>query len=125
MQAINFGDVLTCQETGKTFIAARVGCTTNYARDGQGNVFSDAGVDIRERKEIAKHVGAFTCYLSGDGRSVTGWKGNKLGTVDQISFGGGFGGRMAHVRVTDVYGGLWYGKGAGKGMVITLRPCKG
>lgn len=122
---IQFGQTLTCTETGKQFIAARDGITTNYARNAAGEVFSDEGVDIRERRELLDRSRPFFCYVSGDGRRVTGWKGNKLGEVVSSSVGGGFGGRLLHVRVRDVHGGLWHGKGAGAGMCITLRAMKG
>lgn len=121
---IQFGDTLTCAETGKRFIAARDGCTTNYARDSAGNVYSDEGVDIRQRRELAQRAGPFSCYVSGDGERITGWKGNTLGRITSRTIGGGFGGRMLHIRATDIHGGEWYGKGAGTGMCITLRPCK-
>ena len=42
---INFGDTLTCAETGRQFIAAADGITTNYARNAAGDVFSDDLID--------------------------------------------------------------------------------
>lgn len=126
---INFGDVLTCAETGKTFIAARDGITTNYATTESGEVLSDEGVYIRQRRELLDRSRAFYCYLSGDGRAVTGWKGNKLGDViashrvklTRRSYT--HGADYSHVTVRDVHGGLWYGRGS-PGVAITLRPYK-
>ena len=125
MKNVNIGDTLTCSETGAQFIAARDGCSVNYARNNAGDIFSDAGVDIRERRELSNRKGPFFCYVSSDMRHVTGWKGNKLGEIVSRCIGGGFGGKMLHVRVRDVHGGMWHGKGAGAGMCITLRPMKG
>ena len=125
MKNISIGDTLTCAETGATFIAAIDGCSTNYARNAAGEVFSHEGVDIRQRRELLDRTKPFSCYVSSDGNSVTGWKGNVLGRVVQRGVGGGFGGRMLHVRVRDVHGGMWHGKGAGNGFCITLRAMKG
>ncbi len=125
-QTINMGDTLTCAETGKQFIASRDGCSVNFARDNQGNIFSDEGVDIRERKELLDRSKAFYCYVSGDSKRVTGWKGNTLGTIVRATKGrGGFGDSMLYVKVRDVHGAYWYGKNAGASMCIKLRPCKG
>ena len=132
MLTIKDGDLLTCAETGKEFIAGRDpqwGFASNYARDSAGNVFSDEGVDILERRELLERSQPFGCYLSSDGRHVTGWKGNILGTVidsrpcklPRYSFTHGKDYRS--VRVRDVHGGLWYGRGS-PDIFIRLRPCK-
>jgi hypothetical protein len=121
------GVTLTCAETGKQFIAARDGCSTNYAVDRDtGAPVSDEGVDIRERRELFDRSQPFTCYVSCDGRHVTGWKGNVLGTIERRTrFRGGWhGSYLIAVTVRDVYGARWHGRGAGNGMIITLRPSK-
>ena len=74
------GSVQTCAETGERFTIARDGCSFNYATTREGAIISDKGVDIRERRELLDRSRPFTCYLSSDGRHVTGWKGNILGT---------------------------------------------
>jgi hypothetical protein len=124
---IVFGDVLTCAETGKRFIAAHDGCSFNYATGRDGAIISDEGVDIRERRELLNRSRPFTCYLSGDGLHVTGWKGNILGRVtsETTSRTGWHGTAIAHIRVIDVHGQPWHGKGAGRGMCIRLHPSKG
>ena len=114
------GDTLTCHETGKQFIAAKDGISTNYARDWNGNVYSDEGVDAKEKKNLLDRSQPFSCYLSSDGKTVGGWKGNVLGQVTLAKVS-----NLTYVHVTDVHGGLWYGKGAGAGMFITLHPKKG
>ena len=120
------GQPLTCAETGKTFTGAIDGCSTNYARNSAGDIFSDEGVDIRERRAMLDRTKPFACYLSGDGRHVTGWKGNILGTVtsETTSRTGWHVSTLTHVRVTDVHGAAWHGKGAGRGMYIRLHPSK-
>jgi len=123
---IILGSTLTCHETGKAFTAARAGCSYNYARDDKGNVYSDEGVDLREKRRLLDRSTPFVCYLSSDMKHITGWKGNILGRVVSFSRSRtGFGGSwITHVRVVDVHGGKWHGKGAGEGMVIRLRPSK-
>ena len=123
---IEIGQILTCTETGKQFAAASDGFTYNYARDREGNLYSDEGVDIREKREMSDRSKPFCCYLSSDGRTVGGWKGNILGRVTWSSESrtGWHGSRLTHVRVTDVHGNSWHGKGAGSGMFIRLHPSK-
>lgn len=120
---IEMGQELTCCITGKTFIAKPDGCSVNYAWLN-GKTVSDEGVDIWEKDQLKDRTKPFTCYVSSDGKRITGWKGNALGTITQSSIGGGFGGKMLHVRVRDVHGKEWYGKGSGHGMAITIRATK-
>lgn len=122
---ITIGDTLTCAETGARFVAASDGFTFNYATNAQGEVFSDAGVDARERRAMLDRSRPFACYVSSDGHSVTGWKGNILGAiVASTKTRAGFGGDMLEVTVRDVHGSYWHGRGAGRGMYITLRASK-
>jgi hypothetical protein len=123
---INIGDTLTCAETGKQFIAARDGCTTNYATNDAGEVFSDEGVHIRDMREFSHRAGPVFCYLGEHCATVTGWKGNVLGNVTRksVSRTGFHGSTITHVRVRDLHGKNWHGKGAGPCMCITLHPCK-
>lgn len=126
MEIIPLGSMLTCHETGKAFTAARDGCSVNYARDGKGYVYSDEGVDVREKRELLDRSRPFFAYVSSDGKHVTGWKGNILGritwsTTHRTGFGGS---KLLYINVVDVHGGKWHGKGAGRGMCITLRPSK-
>lgn len=124
------GRTLTCAETGKQFIGAADGCSTNYAYDNAGNVYSDEGAHIREVRELLDRSRPFIGYLSSDGNRLTGWKGNTLGTVidwtlcqlTRVSWTHGK--QYRSVRVRDVHGRQWYGRGS-PGIVIRLRPCKG
>lgn len=118
------GDRIICSETGKAFIVESNGFTYNYARDSEGKFYSDEGVNIRETNELLDRTKPFFCYLSRDGKTVTGWKGNVLGNVQRLTVGGGFGNCIHHIRVTDVHGGEWYGRGPGLGMYTRLRACK-
>lgn len=120
------GDSVTCTETGETFTVEQQGISFNYATGRNGEIYSDKGVDIVERRELLDRSKPFVCYVSSDDRHVSGWKGNILGTIVSRS-------RtarrwnypaMVSIRVRDVHGGLWYGRGQGAGMCITLRPLK-
>lgn len=119
---VAMGDTLTCAETGKRFIAARDGCSVNYAWSGTGEVLSDEGVDIRERRGLLDRSKPAYGYISRDGRAFTGWKGNKLGDAVAVGDSPVFHGRVTCYRVTDVHGGRWYGRGS-PGRCIKLRPC--
>lgn len=83
--------------------------------------------DESQRVDMLDRSRPFGCYLSGDGRRVTTWTGGTLGDVVQsgTSRTGWHGTKITHVRVRDVHGAMWHGKGAGAGMCITLRPMKG
>lgn len=120
------GTVARCAETGAQFVITREGCSFNYATNSAGDIISDAGVDIRERRELLDRGRPFGCYVSSDGRSVTGWKGNILGAVVYHSiYRGGWGRSEIHCwTVRDVHGGLWHGRNAGNGMCINLRAIK-
>ena len=124
---LEVGQVVTCTWTGKQFTVERDGFTFNYALDGAGKIFSDEGVNEREQMAIHAHMRPVGAYLSGDGKHITGWKGNILATVTRHSTSrtGWHGSRITHIQAVDQFGGLWYGKGAGNGMCITIRPMKG
>lgn len=116
------GETVTCAETGKTFIVAKDGCSFNYATELNGSILSDEGVDIREKRNLLDRSRPFFCYL-GNG-TVTGWKGNVLGRVVSSHTVEVFGYKCVQVRVVDVHGGRWYGKGSEEGMCIRLYPNK-
>ena len=126
----NIGDTVKCAETGRAFVVACDGCSVNYATSQSGEILSDEGVDIRERRELLDRSKPFTGYLSSDGKRFTGWKGNTLGIVTRstlvrltrLSYLHGK--YIRAVQVRDVHGSLWYGRGS-EGICITLRPLKG
>jgi len=123
---IELGATVNCHITGISFITARDGCSFNYAWDREGNIISDEGVDISERNKLLDRTKPFFCYLSGDGKHVTGWKGNILGDViwHSVSCTGFNRSSITHIRVVDVHGAKWHGKGSGRGMCITIRGNK-
>lgn len=129
MNNIAIGQTVTCAETGKQFIVANDRFTLNYALDNTGAIVSDEGVNIRERRALLDRSKPFVCYISSDGKHVTGWKCNVLGTIEdyticrltRTSFA--HGSHIRAIRVRDVHGRLWYGRGS-PGIVVTLRPCK-
>lgn len=126
----NIGDTVTCAETGRAFVVARDGCSVNYATTPAGEILSDIGVDIRERRELLDRSKPFAGYLSSDGKRFTGWKGNILGTVTRSTlcrlsrWSSVHGKYIRAVQVRDVHGGMWHGRGS-EGICITLRPLKG
>ena len=66
----------------------------------------------------------FVAYVSCDGKSISNWPGANLGAVTaEWRTRSGFADVTCY-QVRDVHGGRWYGKGSGRGMCITLRPCK-
>ena len=123
------GHSLTCAETGKQFIGAVEGFTTNYACDSAGNVYCDAGVDACQKRELLDRSKPFTCYVSSDGKHVTGWKGNILGTIIYSSrvnltrWSYVHGTYINAYRIRDIHGGIWYGRG-NPGICINLRATK-
>lgn len=127
---IAMGDSLICAETGKTFIAARDGCSVNYAWSYPGNeILSDEGVNIRELRAWSDRTKPVLVYIASDGKSVTGWKGNVLGrcvmgNAIRLTRWSYMHGKYIHaVRVTDPLGGHWYGRGS-PGIACMLRACK-
>lgn len=124
--ALALGSLVTCSETGQPFTIARDGLTFNYATTRDGSILSDAGVDIRERRELLNRSRPFACYLSSDGRHVTGWKGNILGVVtyESESRTGFHRSAITHIRVTDCHGAQWHGKGSGRDMCIRLHASR-
>lgn len=124
------GQIVKCHITGKSFIAAIDGITTNYATDSDGNIYSDEGVDIAEKQQLLDRTKPFYAYVSTDGKRITGWKGNTHMMITRIyqtnaGFGGYRGGGQWYIRATDINGAEWYGRNSGKGCCITLRSCKG
>ena len=79
--------------------------------------------DVAQMLDRSKPFGA---YLSSDGKTITNWPGYLLGTVtrEAVSRTGFHSSKITHIRVTDVHGGKWYGKGGGRGIYVTLRACK-
>ena len=118
----SIGESVTCAETGRVFTVAPDGCSFNYATSQAGEILSDIGMDLRQRRELLERSAPVVGYLSSDGKHFTGWKGNILGTVTRLSVTHGK--YIRAVQVRDVHGGMWHGRGS-EGICITLRPLKG
>jgi len=80
----------------------------------------------RDVAELLDRSKPFVGYLSSDCRQFTTWTGGLLGRVVRVSESrtGWYGFRLTHVRVIDVHGNPWHGKGSGAGMCIRLHPSK-
>ena len=84
-----------------------------------------------DKRELLDRTKPFFAYLAGDGRTVTNWPGSTLGTVThESSARNGFNrSKITCIRMRDVHGAMWQGRGPGRGpgrgMYIRLRPMKG
>ena len=114
----------TCTDCGKAFVPTAH--TPGYAVLPNGSRICYACADERQRADLLDRSKPFTGYLSGDGCRFTTWTGGTLGSVvrHNVSRTAWHGAEMHHVRVVDVHGNAWFGKGAGQGMALTVRPCK-
>lgn len=120
--------ILTCTETGKTFLAkSESGFTTNYAKDKHGNIFSDEGVYIGLKRTVTEDK-VIGCYVSDDGKTIHGWKTEQvLGKVFcRYTRNNGFCGKLDHIEVRMFDGSIWKGKYNAKTMqCVTLRKVIG
>jgi len=122
-------ETFTCADCGKTFPVQTSG-GTGYARTADGKTICYGCADIRERAELKDRTRPFCAYVSSDGKAVTTWTGGRLGDVissrpcalTRQSFTHSRG-SFRSVRVRDVHGGEWYGRGS-PGVCIKLRACK-
>ena len=122
-----------CDECGAVKIAGGSGCGTGYASvphpgaPKERRMVCYACADQMQRTELADRSGPFLGYISSDGATFTTWTGGTLGRVTSHSSyrGGWHGSRLHCYRVRDVHGADWFGRSAGPGMCIRLRPCKG
>ena len=102
------------------------GCGTGYAVLKNRWKIRYACADKRQVADLLDRSQPFTGYLSSDGARWTTWTGGTLGTVDRLTVSRSrwLRSSLSHVHVRDVHGNAWFGRGAGNGMVLTLRPCK-
>lgn len=100
---------------------------SGYATTPEGKRICYTCADAEQREALKDTSRPFTAYLSSDGRKVTTWTGGELMQVtretDWRIFGSHFN-RGSCISATDCHGRRWYGRGAGRGMAITLRPRK-
>lgn len=115
-----------CCDCGAVRMFPREGFVTGYARVDGNQLCCYECVDARQRAAIAKRPSVFYAYLSSRGDSVTTWSGGELGQVYCMgnSRSGWHGANIARFHVRDAHGNWWQGRGAGRGIVCTLRPMK-
>jgi hypothetical protein len=99
------------------------GMDTGCGKDRDGRTYCYVCCEARDRASLAEH-GDGAAYLSGDGRTVTGWPGYVLGHVTrEYQTREGFGGRTTRVYAR-IDGRTYSGRGTGRGMLIRLRALK-
>jgi hypothetical protein len=105
------------------------GIGSGYATtlDGRRICYTHANeLEAATMREHGEAGAVFTAYISSDGRNVTTWLGAVLARVTEHgSSRTGWNGSEVHTwRATDTDGRQWYGRNAGPGMVVMLRPAK-
>jgi hypothetical protein len=118
-----------CDDCGNAFpIYPKGHCGgTGYANCSDGKTVCYPCADKRQIAELLDRSRPFVGYLSSNTNRFTTWTGGELGRVVALTeaYSGFHGSRQTIVRVRDVHGALWHGRGAGAGMAIKLRPMKG
>lgn len=115
--------VLTCHKTGKQFIAKQDGISTNYARDKDGNIYSDEGCYMSLKDDVTtKNV--IGVYANLKTKTIQGWKTeHQLGKIIcHYKRNNGFCGELDFIEVRMFDGSLWKGKYKSSSMdCVTLR----
>lgn len=101
---------------------------TGYARVDGNQLCCYECADARQRADLLDQSKPFHAYLKLDplDARITTWTGGMLGRVHAVSCGrsGWHGSRIYRFHVRDVHGQWWQGRGAGDGMICTLRKMK-
>lgn len=93
---------------------------TGYGVGSDGRTYCYNCCEARDRASLAS-TGRGVAYLSGDGRTVTGWPGYVLGHVTrEYQTREGFGGRTTRIYAR-IDGRTYSGRGAGRNMILSLR----
>lgn len=98
----------------------------NHARTAAGKQICLQCADARER-EALKSASVYGAYVSGDGKSLTTWPGGILASVTRETRHRGAGFYRSDIwsyRAKAPDGSRWYGRGAGRGMFLTIRRVK-
>lgn len=95
----------------------------------------DTEVTTRNRETSAREVEAFktreagpyTAYLSGDGKYITTWMGDKLAEVTSVgaTYRTNFGNKVTPFRARGIDGRTYHGRHNGGNMHLRMRPTKG
>lgn len=102
--------------------------TTGYALTADDETICYPCADAQSQADIAAIPDSYCAYVSSDEKNITTWTGGALmRVVDVTRTRSGFGGwrkngGLTHYRARDSQGVIWYGRGAGAGMAIILRP---
>lgn len=117
---------IICADCGAEIPKPVNSCGTGYAVFRDGRKVCYACADKIQREDLHDRSRPMTGYLSSDGQRWTTWTGGTLGNVIRLTESrcAFHGARMVHIRVRDVHGKEWYGRGAGPSMVLNLRPTK-
>lgn len=96
-------------------------------KDGTKTEICCACADERQRADLLTND-KYCAYVSSNGKELNTWTGGKLGTITAESQvrswrNSSFGDLFAY-SITDVHGQRWYGRGSGRGMLLTIRKCK-
>lgn len=115
----------TCHRCGENIPPPEEGsCSTGYGVDAMGHSICYSCCAKEDITFLLKREPTLV-YLSSDMTRVTNWPGSTLGKVDSHSVvAHPWGVTIYHVRITDVHGAKWFGRGR-PGMVLTIRPMKG
>lgn len=92
---------------------------TAHTRDGREICYDCADRETREEMKTAR---TFCAYVSSDGRRLTTWSGETLGTA-HLGSRHPWSRKRRYLSATDCHGTRWHGTGA-PGMYATLRRCK-
>ena len=98
---------------------------SGYAVTRSGTVLCYPCSNELEREQMAG-AQSYVAYLSSDGKTLTTWPGGELARVVATSASrtGFYGSSITYVRAVAPDGSVWYGKGAGRGMILTIRRVK-
>lgn len=65
-----------------------------------------------------------TLYVSGDGRTLTTWPGNRVASLEVTGTARGFHGVELTCYRATIEGRVYYGRGQGPGMYLNLHPSR-
>lgn len=97
-----------------------------YGIDAGGGMHCYSCCHLRDISQLKDRTKPFGAYLSSDGKTVSTWPGDALGTVHShgVARNGWHGSEIHRFHVQDAHGAWWQAWGPGKGMYCTLRAIK-
>jgi hypothetical protein len=114
-----------CADCGKAFPDHPRGFVgaAGYAATRDGKYICYDCANKRDRAQMAE-ASSYVAYLSGDGKKLTTWPGGELARVTSERVAPGGFSKLTYVRAVALDGTEWYGKGAGRGMVLRIHRAK-